>query len=341
MLLKAVFYIFTIILFLLPFNKSIGQGCCSGGTGSPIAGGASQGVLQANQMELSAAYQYLFSDKFKTLGRDTSKLFDKIYSNYLYGRLGYGLTEKLTLSVEAGYFINKTQIELNKVDTIHSAGFGDLIIFPRYQLFNKKTADHRTEMVVGLGCKIPIGKYNDSTLVYTNPTNGKEYFAPLPPTIQPTTGSLDFVFYGFVLHDFTKRKFKLFSNLLYIKKGWNPLGQKFGDYMVLGLFASRTVFNKLGLNLQLKAEHIAKMKAAKNIDMVALYNVYTESTGSTKLFIVPQVSFSQNNFTYFLLSEFPLYQYVNGTQVVSQIQATAGISYRFFTKQPSCEVQIN
>ena len=88
------------------------QGCCSGGSGSPIAGGASQGVLKQRQVEIAANYQYVGSNKFQVGDRDTVSLFDNLYSNYLYMRLAYGVTEKLTVSLESGYFINKTQIEL-------------------------------------------------------------------------------------------------------------------------------------------------------------------------------------------------------------------------------------
>lgn len=75
------------------------------------------------------------------------------------------------------------------------------------------------------------------------------------------------------------------------------------------------------------------MKADRNIDMVALYNVDIRSTGSRKIFITPQISFTHKNFTIYALKEIPLYQFVNGTQVVSQEQFTAGMSYRFFIKK--------
>lgn len=39
--------------FVFP-NNSFSQGCCSGGSGSPIAGGVSQGVLQEGQMEFGS-----------------------------------------------------------------------------------------------------------------------------------------------------------------------------------------------------------------------------------------------------------------------------------------------
>ena len=326
-------YLTTILVIVLSV-KIYSQGCCSGGSGSPIAGGASQGVLQDKQMEISANYQYLESNRFLVGDRDTAHLFKDLYSDYLYTRLAYGVTKNLTISVESGYFLNKTQIGLSKSEVITSSGFGDLIIFPRYDILNKTTESKRTEITLGMGYKIPIGKYNDSTVVYTNPASGQKYYTTSPPTIQPTTGSQDFIFYGFALRENCTKKFKLFANALYIKKGWNPLGQKFGDYSSIGLFVSKTFFEKLGVTLQLKGEHISKMKYDKNVDMLALYNIDVKSTGSRKLFFVPQLSFSHKEFTVYALSEIPLYQFVNGTQVASQNQATVGVSYRFLTVKP-------
>ena len=55
--------LFVIVLTTLP-NFIFSQGCCSGGAGSPIAGGAATGVLQENQMEISLNYQFNQSNKF-------------------------------------------------------------------------------------------------------------------------------------------------------------------------------------------------------------------------------------------------------------------------------------
>ncbi len=307
------------------------QGCCSGGSGSPIAGGASQGVLQDRQMEIAANYQYSESDKFFVHDRDTASLFDNLNSNYLYLRLAYGVTKDLTMSVESGYFFNKTQYGLDGADTIRSSGMGDLILFPRYDILNTTSETRRTEITIGLGYKIPLGKYNDSTVVYTDPNNGQKFYTTSPPTVQPTNGSQDFIFYGFFFRGYPLKNFRIFANALYMKKGWNALGQKFGDYSTVGLFASKTFFQKLGVTLQLKGEYVGKMQYDKNIDMVALYNVDVTSTGSRKIFFVPQLSFSHNDFTIYALSEIPMYQYVHGTQVGSEYQFTMGVSYRFFT----------
>lgn len=326
--------LFSSFAFLL-FSKTVySQGCCSGGSGSPIAGGTSQGVLSERQVELNANFQYIDSKKFYAGDRDTTPLFDDLSSKYLYFRVAYGVSKNLTMSVESGYFINKTQIGLKKRDTITSSGIGDLILFPRYTIYSKNTETRRTEATLGLGFKIPLGKYDDSTVTYINPNTGQKYYAPSPPSVQPSTGSHDFIFYGFFYRGYPEKNFRLFVNALYVKKGWNPIGEKFGDYASVGLFAGKTFFKKLGVTLQVKGEWIGKMKANRSADeMNWMYNVDILSTGGRKVLLCPQISYSIKKFTIYALSEFPVYQYVNRAQVGSQYQVTAGITYRFMIKK--------
>jgi hypothetical protein len=318
---------FSILFFSL---DSYSQGCCSGGSGSPIAGGASQGVLLDRQMEIAVNYQYISTDKFFVKDHDTISTIDNFNSNYTYLRAAYGVTKDFTMSIETGYFINKTLIGFKRRDTVQSSGIGDLILFPRYDIYNHTEETKRTEITLGLGYKIPLGKHDDSTEVGTDFSTGKKIYTTSPLTVQPTSGAQDLIFYGFVFRGYPLKNFKIFANALYVKKGWNSLGQKFGDYASVGLFTGKT-FNKLGVTLQVKGEWIGRMKADKNVDMVAFYNVYTESTGGRKVFFVPQLSYSYKSFTAYVLSEIPLYQYLNGNQIASQYQFTAGLSYRFLT----------
>lgn len=322
------------ILFLFfvigPTAYSYSQGCCAGGSGSPIAGGTSQGVLLERQMELAASYQYLSTRKFYAQDRDTVPLFKSFFSNYIYGRAAYGVTKEFTMSVETGYYPKKQQVGLNN-DTAASGGMGDLIIFPRYDVFNRTTETKRVELTLGMGWKIPLGAYNDSMIVFRDTANNINYYTASPPAVQPTTGSHDFIFYTFFFRGFPQSNFRLFANSIYIKRGWNPIGEKFGDYASASLFAGKTIFEKLGLTLSVKGEWIGKMKAAENVDLLAFYNVDTAFTGSRKIFFVPQLSFSHKAFTVYAMSEIPLYQYLNKQQIASQYLVTVGISYRFFT----------
>ena len=323
---------FNLLLTLIPllsFNNSFSQGCCSGGSASPIAGGTSQGVLNANQLEIAPNFQHFQSSKFYARDHDTVAMFDRLSSNYLYMRLAYGLSPKLTLSIESGYYINRTQIGLNGVDTIRTSGIADLIIFPRYEVYKKCTEKKNTEFVLGLGYKLPIGSHNDSTVFYTDPTSGKNYYQIAPPNVQPTNGSNDIILYSFFFNNYLQKKVRIFANSVYVHKGWNSLGQKFGDYASVSLFLGKTIYKRFGLTAQLKAEWVGKMKTDKLVDMVAFYNVYPESTGNRKVFFAPQISYSYKLFTAYAMTEIPLYQYLNGSQIGSQYQFTTGFSYKF------------
>jgi len=321
---------FTLILNTTVFS----QGCCSGGAGSPIAGGAATGVLQENQMEISINYQNNSSNKFFAANRDTNSLFNNLNSDYLFFRVDYGLSKKLTLSVASGYFLDKSKIGKDNSDTISSNGVGDLIIFPRYSIYNKTANFKRTAVVIGLGLKIPLGSHNDTTNLGSF---GIDNYQMNPPMLQTTNGSQDLMFNSFFFREYQKSKLRLFISSLYVKKGYNSLGIKYGDYTSVGFFASKTFFYRWGVTAQLKAEKIDQIKVANNIEEWDLleYSITPESTGSKKWFFIPQLSYSKNGLTVYATSEIPLYQYLNGTQIGSQNQFTVGVNYRFLTKK--CE----
>jgi len=324
-----------ISFFTLVLNTTVfSQGCCSGGAGSPIAGGAATGVLQENQMEISINYQNNSSNKFFAANRDTTSLFNNLNSDYLFFRVDYGLSKKLTFSVASGYFLDKSKIGKDNSDTISSNGVGDLIIFPRYSIYNKTANFKRTAVVIGLGLKIPLGSHNDTTNLGSY---GIDNYQMNPPMLQTTNGSQDLMFNSFFFREYQKSKLRLFISSLYVKKGYNSLGIKYGDYTSVGFFASKTYFYRWGVTAQLKAEKIDQIKVANNIEEWDLleYSITPESTGSKKWFFIPQLSYSKNGLTVYATSEIPLYQYLNGTQVGSQNQFTVGVNYRFLTRK--CE----
>ena len=337
-----------ISLLMLVANSNIyAQGCCSGGAGSPIAGGASSGVLQEYQMEISINHQFNTSNTFYTGSEVTEpeKYFNNLKSNYLFFRTDYGLSKKLTLSIASGYYLNKTKEAEDITSNRTSSGFSDLIILPRYSVYNKNKKFKRTEIALGLGIKIPLGTHIDSTLTITASSYApgypdKDQYERNSPLVQTTNGSNDFMFYSFIFREYQKRKLRLFISALHVKKNFNSLGVKFGDYSSLGLFVSKTFFRKWGLTSQLKLEHIGKIKAVENIDLLADYNIEPISTGSNKAFFTPQISYSQNGLTFFTTSEIPIYQYLHGTQVGSQNQFTFGINYRFLTKECEPEFEL-
>lgn len=317
--------------------------CCGGGSGSPISGEALKGILLLKQFEVNSNFQMVNTNKFLKGETPDTNYLDRFYTNYLYTRLGYGLTKNLTLSVESGYWLNKTQIGLHKIDTNSSKGIGDLILFPRYNVYKHRTATGETEITVGLGFKIPLGKYNDSTRK-VEPFSGMVYYITKPLAVQTSSGAQDIIFYLFFLRGYPVSKFNFFCNALYIKKGWNPLGEKIGDFASISLYASKSVLKNMTTTLQLKGEWVDQMKLNKNILLYAYPNYDPFATGYKKLFLVPQLSYSLNGrYSFYASAEIPVYQKMTKIQIASQYQFAIGASYRFFISKdktndpPTCE----
>lgn len=326
----------TLLLFsVLMFNYDARAQCCSGGAGSPIAGGYSQGVLSGREVELNTNFRFVNTDQFFTGDKkDTTKYFDSFRSSYQYFRLAYGVTKRLTMSVEAGNYFYKEEIGMNNdpARTYSSSGFGDLILFPRYEVYRKDIEGRTTELTLGMGVKIPIGSYNDST-GNVEPFSGSTYYVTNPQAVQVTSGANDFIFYLFYLKTLGKKDFKVFANGFYISKGWNPLGEKMGDYASVSLFVSRSFVRNLGTTLQIRGEWTNQMSINKDILMFAYPNYDPLATGYKKVFVIPQLSYSLGKFTFFALADIPVYQYVTKTQVGTELQITAGASFRFLVPE--------
>jgi hypothetical protein len=323
---------FFAMAFLLSAHAHSYSQCCAGGSGSPIAGGTSQGVLNGSQFELNTNLQLIRSEKFFTGDQpDTNKYFDRFRSAYQYFRFAYGVTANFTMSVEIGNYFKKEETGLNgdPSRTFNSSGISDLILFPRYTVLNRSGGNSKTELTVGLGFKIPLGSYNDSTGII-EPFSGITFYVPNPQAVQPTSGAQDVIFYTFFYRGYPASGYRVFANALYIKKGWNPIGEKQGDFASIGVFAGKDIIKNLGITLQTRFEWMDVMKINKDIFLYAFPNYDPKATGYKKVFITPQLSYSFSNFTLFALIDIPVYQYVTKTQVGTQWQTTFGLSYRFY-----------
>lgn len=308
--------------------------CCAGGSGSPIAGGASQGVLMKNQVEINSNYQFISTEKFLRGDSPDTNYFDSFSSSYLYFRVGYGVTERFTMAIEGGYYLDKTQVELQARDKISSSGIGDIIIFPRYNVYKKKTEKVNTELTLGLGFKIPVGKYNDS-VGHIEPFSGMTYYVTKPLSVQPSSGANDLIFYSFYYRGYDCDNLRLFANAIYIRKGWNPNGEKMGDYATIGLFAGKSFRCKLNATAMFRGEWIDQTQVNSDILMYTALSYDPVATGSKKVFAGLQLGYNPfPGMMIYASSEYPLYQYVNKSQIVSQWQLMAGISYRFSVRAP-------
>lgn len=302
--------------------------CCGVGGGNPMAGDASRGVLKNGQTEVALYYQLSRSDRFLSGTERDTGFMKQFSSDYLYARLAYGFNDRVTLGMEFGYWLDKTQHGFRSWDTYQSGGAGDLILFPRFNLI-KPSADNRfNEFTLGLGFKIPIGSYNDSTAFF-EPFSGETIYSTMPPAVQASSGANDILFNAFWSAPLRPEGIRLTANALYILKGWNPSGEKLGNYFSLGLFAGQTVAGRLFGAMQIRYEWIGVMKVNPDVMMMNFPNYDPEATGSNKVFIAPQLSYSPSErLTLFVQAEYPLLQQVNKTQLASQHQWVIGLAFR-------------
>ncbi len=330
-------YILSLLLFSFFAFNSINSSaqCCAGGSGCPIAGGSSQGVLDENQIELNTNIQLINTNNFYTGSkRDTAKYFDSYTSHYEYFRLAYGVSKNLTMSIESGYYFQKKEVGLrqNPATTYQSGGVGDLIFFPRYDILNKYNGKTKKEITLGLGFKIPLGSYNDSSK-NIEPFSGATYYVTKPQSVQLSSGAQDIIFHLFLFHGWVKQNFKVFANALYIKKGWNPIGEKLGNYGSVSLFATKSFLDHYGVTLQMRYEQVAKMQLNHDILLYHYPNYDPEATGYRKVFITPMVNYSRGKFSFYAMTDIPVYQYVIKTQIGSQHLTTFGVSFRFYARE--------
>ncbi|MBI2258438.1 MAG: heavy-metal-associated domain-containing protein [Flavobacteriia bacterium] len=338
--------VFVLISNFFSGNFLFSQGCCSGGGSNPLAGGMASGVLGKGELELAFSDRFSSSKKFYTEDKQSIPFFDKLTSNYLFLRTDYGLNDKLTFSVSSGYFTHRSIYEFkdtvkNEQRIIQSKGFGDLILLPRYKVFSKQSLSWNTELTLGLGMKIPLGSHEDSTFIgyskFLNEQNGQffidstEIWQTSPPTVQTTTGANDFIGYLFFMSEFPKINSQLFFQGMYMRRGWNSLGMRFGDFASFSVFFGTKILKNFHVLAQFRYEWLGKMNTQKGVDYLGLYNIDVSSTGGKTFYFSPQLNISiTKQVRFFSIVDIPLYQKMKGTQVAMPLQVTAGINWRFF-----------
>lgn len=328
------------VFFLVPGYFAHAQCCSSGGGGAgALSGNFAQGMSLKNQWDFNLNFQHTSTSKFM-MGDSVIKAEDyhalaannylhSYNNNFLFGRLSYGVTDKLTLSIESGYYLNKTEHKRNYlVNTASSSGNSDLTIFPRYNVFHKNKVTSITDVNMGMGIKLPIGSYNDSILVYSDTSSGIDWYDLKSPAIQLSSGSNDFLFVGSVSRRFVLEQMSMLLSVFYINKGFNPDGGKFGDYFSASLFVTKTILPKLVGVAQFKGEFIGQKVNPPNYQFVSSSDM-AENSGSKKFLFTPSLSYSFDmGITLFAFTEIPLYQYLDGIQLASQVNFVGGISYR-------------
>ena len=317
------FRIFLILLIGILFShQSIFAQCCS--TGSPVGASVYVGVLNKNTLRVVGYYRYNYSDQYYEGASKTDDNTALKYANYNFSGiiLGYGLTKRLTMEADFGYFFNKTQQLYDIItltDTVKPGkskgyGFSNCGLTLKYGAFIKPSK--QLEITLGAGVRYPFTM---------NPqmVDGVQ----LNRDIQPSTnafGASGMFFFSKGFQSITLRVFSI-NRYDYNFKGKmdenNNIQYKYGNILMNSVFVSKKIVKYFFGILQLRSEW-------KTNDQDNGANVV--NSGYWLCTLSPSLSYSiagQWNIT--ALCDIPVYKKYNGKQMTPKYSFALSLSHDF------------
>lgn len=285
--------------FFLFFRATVFSQCCS--QGNPINGTTNVGTVDKGNLRVILAHRYNFGDTyFENHTKTDYRLAEESNYNYSSTIISYGLTQKLTLETELGYFINKTLAYKYFIKT--NKGFNNAVLSAKYALY--KNAESGIEITPALGFKAPFSFERQS-----------QDNVMLPFELQTST-----LAYGAVTQLFILKKFKegKSSLILFNRNELNTETQysyRYGNNYSFSLFFNSTLNKRLVLVAQTRAEYKAPDIRNTNEEVM--------NTGGYVVFVSPQISYEiAPKFYFYMFADMPVYRHFYGRQ----LSAKYGIS---------------
>jgi len=306
------------ILFLLTglTQQSLYSQCC--GAGSPVAGDADQKGMRKKSWKIFGFYKHSFSDTYYK-GSEKIKLPDAAgvikTSNYNYVELNaiYGITNRLSVHGNTGYYTNKSVNYGNNIIGVQSgSGLSDASLILKYTVYNKPSK--KFDITPALGMKFPVG-------VFDQQKNG----ILLPISVQPSSGSYKYIGNLIIFKGIMKGKIGLLS-FNSVEVATNIYSEyfknfKYGNLYLNALYITYFFKGKYAAIFQIRNECRAKETES---------GVKNDYSGGDVLIFSP--AFNYKFFTSFNATatfEMPVYRNYNGVQMGNKFCFSLRISKDF------------
>lgn len=234
-----------IFLFFWGINSLYSQ-CCSAGNPYFYSEQANMGH---KELQAVAGYKYSTSDTYYA-GSEEIDINDieKAWFNYLNLQLVYGLTHRLSIQTDLGYFINKSE-EYYKEDWATKTGYGlgDATLTLKYLAY--KSFTQKYSIIPSIGMKFPIGVFDQEVDK-----------VKLPITIQPSSGSFRYLVNLYINKSFKNPKWNLgfYGSFEYAQLiDSENFYYKYGNVYLFSLIGSYKILDKLNLGLEIRNENRA------------------------------------------------------------------------------------
>lgn len=300
------------------------QGCCSGGV--PISGNLALPAGNAGSWQFMLTYDY---NRLRDLYQGTERLDDDTRLRVTHSWLlesSYGFSDRFTVSGLFSFVRQERRITAlaGREDFTANNGPGDLILLARYNLFKPEKV-RNTEIVLGLGPKVPLGR--------TDYTDNRGLL--LPPDLQPGTGAWDAVLWSFFAQRNLLRPTMGFTAIPTLRiTGTNQRyndsqSYRFGnEFQTIFGFSDRFTFRTIFLDPQL-------MFRFRTTSPDLAEGETFPNTGGTWLHILPGFNLGLSpNVNFRFNAEIPLYRRLTGTQLTTSYKLTAALYVHLPNRKP-------
>ncbi len=294
--------------------------CCAQGT--PMGGSSNQGILGKGDARIISFFTH--SESIKQNPESNYFLILDANFNFVGTNVQYGLTNKLTVEADVGYFINKTQrFDLTPVYTQTGFGLSNGTVGVRHLLYKNK--ERNIEITGGLGLKFPF------SMEYQKVDN-----VQLPVDNQPSTCAFGIVPKILIFKKFPKQKMGMFFIHKYDKNFINQQNYEYGAGFISALFISKSLnfisCNTFGVLQFRNAYRLSDVSYTHDIE-----NVIT-STGSNSVFIAPQFGHTfKSKYSIAVSYDYPIYQKFNTEKLKNKYAITLNFIADLNGNSATCE----
>lgn len=297
------------------------QAQCFASAGNPVGGTSNMGAMNKHIFRLAAFYRFSFSDRYfegykKYEG--ANGILKQANFNYIGWLFGYGLTKRLTIETEGGYYINKTQVYHFNNEKLKGYGLSNAVISLKPRIYHNP--DKRFEISCGLGANIPFS-------VHFQAVDG----VTLPVDLQPSTGSFGLVFQTFIIKENSFKAYRIFLVSRIEKYFENRQKYLFGTlYSTSFYFSRHFVFEKWKLKdwtliMQLRNQYKERNKREGKT---------VSASGSCLFFLAPQINLSvHESWNISLIGDIPVFQYYHNIQLANSFSLALSITKDFEFKK--------
>jgi hypothetical protein len=311
------------LLFLAPallFSEIAYSQCCS--TGSPVGATIYVGVLARNTFRSVIYYRNSYSG---TYYKGDSKTSDNLplnfsYYNFMGVSVSYGITKRLTLEADAGYFFNKTQEHSLYDFTETGYGFSNGGVALKYGFFIRPA--RQIEFTAGAGFRYP----------FTTKPQEKDG-VQLSRDVQPSTNAFAVNAMLFFNKGWPTVGIRLFTLNRFEYNFQDQLHYQYGSVLLNSVFFSKKIIPYFFALLQVRGEWRSHDKDNGEI---------RSNTGNYLLILSPQLSYSiAGKWNITALYDIPVYKYYNGKQLTPSYSFAVSISrdFDFNRKKPVVKIE--